>query len=94
MPGPAGNGDGNGVEGKVMALQIEVTGLTKTYEGGVQALKPTDLTITDGVFALLGPNGSGKTSFMRMLATLLEPTAGTATIDNLDIRSKQVEIRR
>jgi ABC-2 type transport system ATP-binding protein len=78
----------------VIALEIAVNGLTKTYEGGVQALKPTDLTITDGVFALLGPNGSGKTTFMRMLATLLEPTAGTATIDNLDIRSKQVEIRR
>lgn len=68
--------------------------LTKTYEGGVRALKPTDLTITDGVFALLGPNGSGKTTFMRMLATLLEPTAGTATIDELDIQHDRLQVRR
>jgi ABC-2 type transport system ATP-binding protein len=88
------SGDGDAAKGKVMALRIEVKGLTKTYEGGVRALKPTDLTITDGVFALLGPNGSGKTTFMRMLATLLEPTDGTATIDDLDIRRKSTEIRR
>lgn len=75
-------------------LRIELKGLTKTYEGGVQALKPTDLAITDGIFALLGPNGSGKTTFMRMLATLLEPSAGTATIDGLDIRRDHLAIRR
>ena len=57
----------------VAPLRIEVTGLAKTYEGGVEAVKPMDLSIGDGVFALLGPNGSGKTTFMRMLATLLEP---------------------
>ncbi|MGQ9732178.1 MAG: ABC transporter ATP-binding protein [Candidatus Zipacnadales bacterium] len=78
----------------MIALRIEVKGLSKTYPGGVEALKPTDLTITDGVFALLGPNGSGKTTFMRMLATLLEPTQGTATIDGLDICKHARAIRR
>jgi len=78
----------------VIALRIEVNSLSKTYEGGVKALKPTQLQIVDGVFALLGPNGSGKTTFMRMLATLLEPTEGTATIDGLDIRRHRREIRR
>ena len=81
-------------EGKVKALDIEIKGLSKTYPGGVEALKPMNLSISDGVFALLGPNGSGKTTFMRMLATLLEPTSGTALIDGLDVRTHQKQIRR
>jgi ABC-type multidrug transport system ATPase subunit len=78
----------------VIALRIEVKGLAKTYEGGVKALKPTNLQIGDGVFALLGPNGSGKTTFMRMLATLLEPTEGTAVVDGWDVRRDRREVRR
>jgi len=78
----------------VIALQIDVTGLSKTYPGGVEALKPMNLSISDGVFALLGPNGSGKTTFMRMLATPLEPTSGTATIDGQDIRKGRKQVRR
>lgn len=76
------------------ALRIEVEKLTKTYEGGVRALRALDLTISDGVYALLGPNGSGKTTFMRILATLLEPTSGTARIEGLDIRRDRLTIRR
>lgn len=78
----------------MIALTVEVKGLSKTYPGGVEALKPMELSISDGVFALLGPNGSGKTTFMRMLATLLEPTAGTAVIDGHDIRKDRRQIRR
>jgi ABC-type multidrug transport system ATPase subunit len=48
----------------------------------------------DGVFALLGPNGSGKTTFMRILATLLEPTGGTARVDGLDVRHHRPAIRK
>lgn len=76
------------------SLQIEVQQLSKTYEGGIRALQPLDLSIGDGVYALLGPNGSGKTTFMRMLATLLEPTTGTAHIDDLDIQRNRLEVRR
>jgi len=78
----------------VPKLRIEVEKLSKTYEGGVKALRPLDLTITDGVYALLGPNGSGKTTFMRTLATLLEPTTGTARVDGLDIRRDRLAVRR
>lgn len=75
-------------------LRIEIDGLSKTYEGGVRALQPLTMEFGDGVFALLGPNGSGKTTFMRMLSTLLEPTSGTARVDGFDIQRDRLEIRR
>ena len=78
----------------MLPLRIEVENLSKTYEGGITALKPLNLTMSEGVFALLGPNGSGKTTLMRMLATLLEPTTGTARVDGLDIRRNRLEVRR
>jgi ABC-2 type transport system ATP-binding protein len=54
--------------------------LEKTY-GDLPALAPLDLAITDGeAVALVGHNGSGKTTFLRMAAGLLEPTGGTATV--------------
>lgn len=58
------------------------------------ALKSLTTEFGDGVFALLGPNGSGKTTFMRILATLLEPTAGTARVNGLDVRHDRAAIRR
>jgi len=60
----------------------------------VRALKPLTMEFGDGVFALLGPNGSGKTTFMRMLSTLLEPTSGTARVDGFDIHRDRPDIRR
>jgi ABC-2 type transport system ATP-binding protein len=50
--------------------------------------------ISDGIFALLGPNGAGKSTLMSILATLLEPTSGTARIDGHDVRTQKDEIRR
>lgn len=46
------------------------------------------------VFGLLGPNGAGKTTTMRMLATILRPSAGTATIDGCDLVREPLEVRR
>lgn len=76
------------------ALLIQIEGLSKTYEGGIRALKPLTMECGDGVFALLGPNGSGKTTFMRILATLLDPTSGTARVNGLDVRHDRAKIRR
>lgn len=63
------------------------------YDGGVVGLHETSLTITDGIFALLGPNGAGKSTLMSILATLLDPTTGTAFIDGHDVRKHKHEVR-
>jgi ABC-type multidrug transport system ATPase subunit len=59
---------------------VDAKGLTKTY-GDLVALEPLDLVIPDGQrVVLVGHNGSGKTTFLRMAAGLLEPSAGEVTI--------------
>ena len=64
---------------------LEIRNLVKIYPGPVTALGGVDLDIPSGMFGLLGPNGAGKSTFMKILAGLLEPTSGTATLDGADI---------
>lgn len=64
---------------------LEVQNLVKVYPGGVAALQGVSLRIPRGMFGLLGPNGSGKTTLMRILAGLLEPSAGRVLFDGSDI---------
>jgi ABC-2 type transport system ATP-binding protein len=60
-----------------------------------RAVDCIDLRVEEGeVFGILGPNGAGKTTTMRMLATLLEPTSGTATVLGYDLATESREIRR
>lgn len=60
-----------------------------------RAVDGVDLHVEEGeVFGILGPNGAGKTTTMRMLATLLEPTSGTATVLGHDLRTGARAIRR
>ncbi|NUR90208.1 MAG: ATP-binding cassette domain-containing protein [Nonomuraea sp.] len=74
---------------------ISTTGLTKTFEGGVQAVKGVDITVERGeIVGFLGPNGAGKTTTMRMLTTLLRPTSGTATVAGHDLLGDPREVRR
>jgi ABC-2 type transport system ATP-binding protein len=57
---------------------IETSGLSKTFDGGVEAVKGVDITVEPGeIVGFLGPNGAGKTTTMRMLTTLLKPTSST-----------------
>lgn len=63
-----------------MTAALETVGLTKTY-GDAPAVEPIDLQVAEGErVVLLGHNGSGKTTFLRMAAGLLEPSAGTASV--------------
>ncbi|MET7763167.1 ABC transporter ATP-binding protein [Streptomyces sp. NPDC005336] len=60
---------------------VETRGLTKRYRGGQLAVDALDLTVSRGsVFGFLGPNGSGKTTTIRMLMGLIEPTSGGARL--------------
>ena len=62
---------------------IEIASLTKTF-GRVEALRRVDLSIGRGMFGLLGPNGAGKTTLMRILAGIVQPTAGTVRVGGSD----------
>ena len=63
---------------------LEIRGLVKIYPGPVAALQGVDLDIPLGMFGLLGPNCAGKSTFMKILAGLLEPTSGRVTLDGHD----------
>jgi ABC-2 type transport system ATP-binding protein len=75
-----------------MAAVIETHGLTKRY-GQQFALKDLDLAVREGeVLGYLGPNGSGKTTTIRLLLGLIRPTSGSAAIFGLDAQSQTVAI--
>lgn len=64
---------------------IEIQELVKIYAGGGAALKGVSLSIPPGMFGLLGPNGSGKSTLMKILAGLLEATAGSIRWDGEEV---------
>src|ERR1700716_1477581 len=65
---------------------VEVRNLTKTYPGGVEAVRRIDFQVAPGeVFGLLGPNGAGKSTTIGMLTTTIAPTAGIARLAGFDV---------
>jgi ABC-2 type transport system ATP-binding protein len=76
---------------------IETRGLRRTFKtrgGTVEAVAGIDLRVEAGeVFGFLGPNGAGKTTTLRMLATLLPPTGGDATVAGFDLRKAPQRVR-
>lgn len=76
-------------------LAIEAGNLTKIYGEDVEALRGVDLAIPgNSTYALLGPNGAGKTTTISILSTLIEPTAGSASILGLDVVRQAAAVRR
>jgi ABC-type multidrug transport system ATPase subunit len=76
------------------ALAIEVKGITKSF-GNHLALRGVDLGVKKGEFlTLFGPNGAGKTTLIKVLTTLLKPSAGSVRIAGLDIHDSSVTILR
>ena len=79
MPGPA----------------IDTHALERTFSGGIKAVQGVDLEVAEGeIYAFLGPNGAGKTTTVRMLTTLLKPTAGSATVAGFDVIKEASKVRR
>jgi ABC-2 type transport system ATP-binding protein len=77
-----------------MAAIIEVEGLTKSY-GGKRGIADVSFQVEEGeVFGFLGPNGSGKTTTIRLLMALLRADAGIARIAGLDCWKQSLEIKR
>jgi len=74
-------------------LAIRVHGLHKSYQK-LNVLKGVDFTVASGsVFALLGSNGAGKTTIVRILSTLLKPDGGTASVSGFDVLSEPARVR-
>jgi len=77
-----------------MGSMVTVSGLTKTYADGFQALKNVNLEIRGGeIFALLGPNGAGKTTLINIICGLVKPSGGVVNIDGSDIVENYREAR-
>ena len=82
-----------------MAPAIDVENLSKTYlsrgKPPVRAVDGLSFSVQPGqIFGLLGPNGAGKTTTLRILTTLLRPTAGTARVAGFDVVAQPLEVRR
>ena len=81
---------------------IEARGLARTFQTGrgkqkseVVAVAGVDIDVAEGeIVGFLGPNGAGKTTTLRMLTTLLKPTAGKATVAGFDLATEPVKVRQ
>ena len=74
-------------------MELTITELTKDFRK-TRAVSQVNYTFQSGVYGLLGVNGAGKTTLMRMITTLLKPTAGTITWDGQDVVQMDKDYRR
>ena len=84
----------NGAPNVSVPSAVETQGLTRLF-GSIKAVENLNLSIpARTIFGLLGPNGAGKTTTIRMLTTMLAPTAGTARVAGLDVTREPKRVRR
>src|SRR4029453_3522785 len=77
-----------------MILTHDLRRTFRSRKGDVEAVRGVDLAVGAGeIFGFLAPNGGGKTTTLRMLATLLTPTAGEATVAGADLRREPQRVR-
>src|SRR5665811_1006039 len=81
--------------GGTMTFAVVAENIYKTYKkSDVPALDGVSISIESGkVYGLLGPNGAGKTTLIRVLATLLKPDSGTATVEGIDVVTDPIGVR-
>jgi len=73
---------------------LQLSSVSKTYTGGVVALRDVNLVIPSGLFGLLGPNGAGKSTLMRTIATLQAPDHGTISFGDIDALRDKTALRK
>lgn len=73
-------------------MELKLEHITKQYKDKL-AVEDVSLTLTPGVWGMLGANGAGKTTLMRMIAGIMKPTAGEILYDNISIQSLKGEYR-
>src|SRR4029078_6665634 len=86
---------GRGARGAAMPADtaIRVQGLTKSYDD-LEVLRGVDFDVARGsIFALLGSNGAGKTTVMKILSTLLKSDSGTASVNGFDVAKQAANVR-
>jgi ABC-2 type transport system ATP-binding protein len=73
---------------------IQVAGLIREFKGGVRAVDGIDLHVAAGeIYGFLGPNGAGKSTTVKVLTTLLPPTAGRASVAGFDVAKEGAKVR-
>ncbi len=81
-------------KGSVVSYAIKVEGLSKEF-GTLKAVNKISFAVNEGeIFGLLGPNGAGKTTTIKMLTTILKPTAGSARVNGFDIKRESSDVRK
>jgi ABC-2 type transport system ATP-binding protein len=75
-------------------MKLDIQNLSKKYNRETYGLRDFSLTIENGILGLLGPNGAGKSTLMKIMATISKPTAGSITLDGVDITKEPNTIRK
>jgi ABC-2 type transport system ATP-binding protein len=74
---------------------VEARGLVREFKGGVRAVNGVSLSVPTGqIYGFLGPNGAGKSTIVRILTTLLAPSAGSAAVGGYDVVAEANAVRR